>query len=238
MGLTIHYTLTAPPGTDAARAAEWVGRLRRRALGFRQRDRVDAVQAVGTDARTLRWAEQWLRITSRVRPGTEHWEPVLPVEGFLFRVLVGEGCEPLWLGLCRYPPTVLAGGRLQRTGLRGWRLRGFCKTQYAGLHGWEAFQRCHTAVIDLLSGAGRLGLELLINDEAGYWPGRDLAALRRNLNEMNAAVAALAGTLKDACGDRAVSGVESPVLGHPQFERWEAEGVAGGVAQGVRRWGG
>jgi hypothetical protein len=33
MGLTIHYTLIAPAGTDAARAREIVMQLRRRAQG-------------------------------------------------------------------------------------------------------------------------------------------------------------------------------------------------------------
>jgi hypothetical protein len=41
MGLTIHYTLKAPPDTDAAQARELVRRLRRCAMSFKQRGRVD-----------------------------------------------------------------------------------------------------------------------------------------------------------------------------------------------------
>jgi hypothetical protein len=36
----------------------------------------------------------------------------------------------------------------------GWRLSGCSKTQYASLHGWEHFQRCHCAVVNLLADAG------------------------------------------------------------------------------------
>jgi hypothetical protein len=153
----------------------------------------------------------------------------------LFPVEVGADCEPLWLGLCRYPLTVQVAGELRRTGLRGWLLKGFCKTQYAGLHGWEHFRRCHTAVIDLLAGARRLGLAIVIKDEGDYWPGHDLAALRRNLDEMNGAIAAAAGVLKDCAEESEGPPVQSPILAHPHFERLEAEGAARGYASRLRR---
>ena len=60
-----------------------------------------------------------------------------------------------------------------------------------------------------------------ITDEGEYWPGRSLAALRKNLDEMNGLVAAMAGRLKD--GD---AQVESPIFQHARFERLEAEGEA------------
>jgi hypothetical protein len=102
-------------------------------------------------------------------------------------------------------------------------LQGFCKTQYASLHGWGHFRRCHTAVIDLLVSIQGPGLTVEIHDEGDYWPGRNLAALRRNLDEINGAVAALAGALKD--GEEKV---ESPIFRHRNFERLEAEGEARG----------
>ena len=140
---------------------------------------------------------------------------------------MGEDCEPLWLGLCRYPKTVLLESRRYRTDLSGWRVHGFSKTQYASLHGWEHFRRCHTAVVDLLAGMRRLGLQIEINDEGGFWPGRSFAALRRNLDEMNGLVAAAAGALKDS--DEAANGqsrVQSPIFAHRHFERLEAEGAS------------
>ena len=73
-------------------------------------------------------------------------------------------------------------------------------------------------MVDLLRALRHLGLELTINDEGGYWPGCSMAALRRNLDEMNGLVAA-AGAWKDRG-----TGVVSPIFQHPQFERLEAEG--------------
>jgi hypothetical protein len=119
------------------------------------------------------------------------------------------------------------GGRKYRTHLPGWRFEGFTKTQYASLHGWEHFLRCHTAVVDLLAGAAQLGLTVTINDEGGYWPGRSLIALRAELDEMNGLVAAAAGALKDSYDSRAdESPVQSPIFAHQQFEQLEAEGAS------------
>ena len=130
-------------------------------------------------------------------------------------------------GLCRYPRTVLLGGRRYRTERPGWRLHCFSKTQFAGLQGWEHFRRCRCAVVDLLHSLRHWRLEIKINDEGDYWPGRSLPDLRRNLDEMNGVVAAAAGALKDL--DETVHGqsnVQSPIFAHPQFERLEAEGEA------------
>ncbi len=223
MGLTIHFTLVAPPETDALQARDIVRRLRRQALGFKQRGRVDKVFPLKDDPKALRWGRDWLFRRDPHHPNREFQAEIFPLAGFVFPVLVGADCEPLWMGLCRYPLTVLLGDQRQRTRLRGWRLTGFCKTQYASLHGWDHFQRCHTAVIDLLAGARRLGLSVEIHDEGDYWPSRDLKALRQNLEELNGAVAAAAGALKDAAGD---DSIHSPIFAHPQFERLEAAGVA------------
>jgi hypothetical protein len=226
MGLTVHFKLIAPPDTDATRARELVRAMRRRAQGFKQRGRVDDVLPLGDDREALRWAVEFKSIPFSGRPDT--WTGVeIPAEaGFVFPVEVGGDCEPLWLGLCRYPRTVKVADRRQRTGLDGWRLHRSSKTQYASLRGWDHFRRCHTAVVDLLAGMRRLGLRVEINDEGGYWPGLSLAVLRRNLDKMNGLVAAAAGALKD--WDEAESGrstVQSPIFGHRDFERLEAEGA-------------
>ena len=201
--------------------------MRRRAQGFKQRGRVDDVLPIGGDEEGLRWATQYKPVP---HPWKRGWQSVIEIpaeEGFIFPVVVGEDCEPLWLGLCRYPKTVLQADRRYRTGLPGWRFHGFTKTQYASLHGWEHFQRCHTAVVDLLAGGRRLGLRVTINDEGEYWPGRALAALRENLDQMNRLVAATAGALKDGYEPRAGERpVQSPIFDHQQFERLEAEGAA------------
>ena len=120
---------------------------------------------------------------------------------------------------------------------RGWRLAGFCKTQYASLHGWEHFRHCHTAAVDLLAGLRALGLHVEMNDEGGYWPGRDETELHRNVNQMNGIVAAFAGALKDATDGNGSAPLQAPILAHPHFERIEAEGAtrhAATVAQAVK----
>jgi hypothetical protein len=227
MGLTVHFNLLAPPDTNAARARELVRAMRNRAQGFKRRGRVDDVLPVGDDAEALRWAAHYKSVPHPLMPGTSLGLEIPADSGFLFPVVVGEDCEPLWLGLCRYPATVAVEGRRLRTHLRGWRYHGFSKTQYASLHGWEHFRRCHTAVVDLLAGMRRSGLRVEINDEGDYWPGRSLTALRRSVDEMNRLVAAAAGDLKD--WNESVEGgggVESPIFRHQQFERLEAEGAA------------
>jgi len=235
MGLTIHFKLFAPAGTDSASAREFVRALRRRAQGFKRRGRVDAVLPIGDDRKSLRWAEDYKCVPHPWKPGCQSGIEIPAEEGFIFPIEVGEDCEPLWLGLCRYPKTVLMGGRRYRTGLPGWRFQRFSKTQYASLHGWAHFRRCHTAIIDLLAGARRLGLTVEINDEGDYWPGRGLAALRRNLDEMNGAIAAAAGVMKDWNEEVGGAPVQAPILAHPQFEPLEAVGEARGYASRLRK---
>ncbi len=202
--------------------ARWAAEgLRKRALRFRREGRVDTVGALNFEPAARRQVSEWRTRRVRGRPNTFTGEEMRPVAGQLFQVGVGADCEPLWLGLCRYDQ-------------RGWRLKSFCKTQYASLHGWEHFRRCHTAVIDLLAGARELGFSVKISDEGGYWPRRDVNALRQNVDEMNAAVAATAGVLKDLAGEHDGTPVQSPILAHPQFERLEAEGGGCGYAA---RWG-
>ncbi|MCU0772381.1 MAG: hypothetical protein MUE94_11535 [Verrucomicrobia bacterium] len=225
MGLTIHYQLRpadSDEGVEDLQARWAVEELRKLALKFKRQGRVTAVGGMDFTPDLRRFAIEW---RTRPVPGRPHAftsEEIRPLTGHLFHVGVGRGCEPLLLGLCCYPRG-------------GWRLKGFCKTQYASLYGWDHFQRCHTAVIDLLAGARPLGFRVRINDEGDYWPRRSLKALRANLEEMNAVVAAAAGVLKDAAEAGGSPGVQSPIFEHPQFERIEAEGDARGHASRLRK---
>jgi hypothetical protein len=225
MGLTIHYQLR-PAGTHEGiddLQARWVAQeLRKLALKFKRAGRLQAVGQMGFTPDLRRLASEWRTRPVPGQPHTFTGDEIRPLAGHLFRVSVGRGCEPLLLGLCRYPRG-------------GWRLKSFCKTQYASLHGWEHFLRCHTAVIDLLAGARRLGFGVKISDEGDYWPRRSVKALQANLEELNAAVAAAAGALKDAAEASGSPGVQSPIFTHAQFERLEAEGEARGHASRLRR---
>jgi hypothetical protein len=229
MGLTVHFKLAAPADGSAVQAKRLVESMRRVALRFQREGLVDRVLPITLEATTLRrFARDWLILPVTGEENTSTGVEVSPTAGFLFRVDVGEDCEPLWLGLCRYPETILHQGRELQTKIgSGWRLSGFSKTQYASLHGWEHFQRCHCAVVNLLAACRTPGLRVKISDEGDYWPARSLTGLRQNLDQMNGLVAASAGALKD-CYEAAEgeSPVQSPIFAHRQFERLEAEGAA------------
>jgi hypothetical protein len=229
MGLTVHFKLAVSAGGDGAEAKQHVASMRRAALRFQRAGLVDRVCPIISDAKTLRqFACEWLMLPVPGQANTTTGIEVPPAAGFLFRVDVGEDCEPLWLGLCRYPAAVLHHGRERQTKLgRGWQLAGFSKTQYASLHGWEHFQRCHCAVVNLLAACRTPGLRVKISDEGDYWPTCSLTRLRRNLDQMNGLVAASAGALKDFYGaEGGDSPVQSPIFAHRQFERLEAQGAA------------
>jgi hypothetical protein len=159
------------------------------------------------------------------------WFEVQPEWGYLFTLDVGEDCEPMRLGLCRYPRFHYYKGRPLFTNQPDWRLSAFSKTQYASLHGWEHFRRCHLAVIAALGIWRKLGARVKISDEGEYWPRRSERTLRRELDQMNGIIAGLAGALKDAADDDGGPPVQSPIFAHPQFERLEAKGAEGAGAQ-------
>ncbi len=224
MGLTVHFQLAAAARVNAARAEQIVASLHRVAVNFQREGFVDAVSPVTSDAKTLRrFACDWLILPVPGEENTSTGAEISPTTGFIFRVNVGADCEPLWLGLCRYPPTVGFHGKVLPTNkAAGWRLAGFCKTQFASLHGWEHFERCHCAAVHLLAACRLPDLRVKISDEGAYWPRRSLAKLRGNLNHMNGLIAATAGALKDA-GETA-NAVQSPIFAHKEFERLEAQG--------------
>jgi hypothetical protein len=223
MGLTIHYKLKGPVRTTAAKIRALVGAMRTRAVAMQRAGGVKAVGTIKSGAKEFLWLSEWLMI--REDEHTSRGVEVPVTKGFVFTVTMGEGSEPLRLGLCQYPARVRdrVTGRMRAVRRTGWRLSTFCKTQYASLHGWENFYRCHTAAVDLLAGLGELGLRVEISDEGEYWSGRDEAGLRRKIDEYNGIVAAFAGMMKDAGDD---DDRASPIFAHPRFERIEAAGHA------------
>ncbi|HXI69031.1 MAG TPA: hypothetical protein VNN22_01610 [Verrucomicrobiae bacterium] len=228
MGLTVHFKLAAPARCDAAQAKQLVESMRRTAGRFHSEGLVDRVHPITSDVKTLRQlACDYLILPVAGQENTSTWVDVFPTAGFLFEVEAGEDCEPLQLGLCQYPAKVGFQGQELRTKKgAGWRLAGFSKTQYASLHGWEHFQRCHCAVVELLAACRTPGLRVNISDEGDYWPRRSLTRLRENVEQMNGLVAAAAGVLKDA--EETAPGespVQSPIFAHKDFERLEAEGA-------------
>ena len=224
MGLTIHYKIEADAGVDAAEARRLVTEGRTLAGRMYLRGEFDDVGPLAWDRRARQEATQWCSVPIRGRKGASQEVEVYPLEGFLFRVEVGRDCEPLWLGLCRYPATVETGLGQRRTRLGDrWQFSRFSKTQYASLHGWDHFLRCHRAIIELLAAWRDLGMVVRVTDEGSYWPRHSERLLRRNLEEMNGAVAAAAGSLKDLSEESGQAGVTAPIFNHPHFERLEAQ---------------
>lgn len=232
MGLTIHYTLRwtppNPPPNDVS-ARRFVEEARRQIV----RARLGRVTALRPADGGPFGGQQFLQL----HENKDFWFEVEPEHGYLFTLDVGADCEPLRLGLCRYPRLHFYKGHPLFTNLPGWRLSSFSKTQYASLHGWEHFRRCHLAVIAALEIWRERGARVKISDEGDYWPRRSERNLRRELDQMNGIVAGLAGALKDAAEDDGGPPVQSPIFAHPQFERLEAEGVervGGHVAQVIK----
>lgn len=222
MGLTVHYRLRASGRLPAEEAHALVCTAHARAKAFVRRRGLAGITPVRPADPDSPWC---LAFAKERRPNGDIFHDVAPLRGWIFEVEPGRDCEPLSFGLCRYPATLHVQNRRVRTGCRGWTFAGHCKTQYASLHGEAHFLRCHRAVIDLLRSWERLGLEVEISDEGNYWPNRDKDGLLAEVRQMNAAVAALAGAVKDAT-DGAGAPVQAPIFGHAAFERLEAEGAA------------
>jgi hypothetical protein len=126
------------------------------------------------------------------------------------------------LGLCQYPERVQINGQSKPTKLdSGWRFHSFCKTQYAGEHGWENFLKCHLIVVSLLDFWRGMGVRVKVNDEGGYWKSRSIEKLRGELQQYDRLIAAGAGIFKDADNGLAV---QSPIFNYKNFERLEHEG--------------
>jgi hypothetical protein len=180
MGLTVNFELTAAANMNAVRAKQIVASLRRIALNFQREGFVDKVLPMASDLETLgQFACDWLILPVRGEESTSTGAEILPEEGYIFLVVVGSDCEPLRLGLCHYPATVRFDGKeLPTRKPARWRLSAYCKTQYASLHGWEYFLRCHCAVVHMLMACRMPDLRVKIMDEGAYWPRRSVSKLR------------------------------------------------------------
>lgn len=229
MGISIHYQLRAASYHMPANARAVVEKMRACAVQVLGSRGQSAVSEIVRGGPARYFGRAFPKCRSLHRTGLFYQPEVRPLYGSGFTVEIGRDCEPLDLGLFKYPQEVCSdetGGCPALTEMgKDWQFRGHCKTQYASLHGWENFRRCHCGVIDILAALSSLGVKVEISDEGDYWPSRSraaLAGLRREVEGMNRVIAAAAGAMKDAFEDE--GGVEAPIFAHPQFERLEAEG--------------
>lgn len=222
MGLTIHYTLSCPDTLTDAEASALVHAAQRKAAVLVRRlglARIDAVQPIDTTHPLHR------SYIMEEHKNKTLCHAVHPLYGWMFFVHPGEGCDLASFGLCRYPAEIKISGRMRPTNRPAWSYSGFCKTQYASLHGEKHFLKCHSGVIDLLLLWEGLRAGLKIEDEGRYWPGRDEKNLLAHVGQLNRMTAALGGALKDAMGESVIA-VQSPIFEHRQFETLEAEGLS------------
>ncbi len=222
MGLTIHYSWKFSGALKPGPAEALVRTLHRRAAALVRRNKLARINPVQPVDPAHPSACQLV-----IEKQDEHnslYHDVPPKCGWMFTVHPGEGCESAAFGLALYPARIRAGRRSLATGCSGWAWSDFCKTQYASRHGTEHFLKCHRAVVDLVLLWEQAGATVRINDEGGYWPGRDEKRLLAEVGGMNRLIAGFAGALKDATGESG-NRIQAPIFAHPQFEHLEAEGA-------------
>jgi hypothetical protein len=181
MGLTVHIDARADASLSPKEIAAIVKRWHAAAQLLAAERRLARVLNPTNDPADLnQFATSWRSVPCLHDPNSFTATEVRPSAGWIFLAHPGAGCEPLVLGLCRYPvESAQPGG--SDSASEEWKLTTSCKTQYASLNGWEHFLRCHTAVIDLAARGSSLGVAVRIEDEGGYWPQRDEITLRAML---------------------------------------------------------
>lgn len=219
MGLTIHYKLSVTKYLSSAVVRELAERT---ALYARKIGCTEVGQAVRA-ASNNELAPLFVQVG---KPEDGCFGHVAPKRGWLVEVWPGAGCESTLFGLCQYPRHVLSRAGKVSTGYEdGWLLKGFCKTQYAGEHGWEHFLKCHRQIISLLDFWRDLGVTVEVSDEGGYWETRSEEKLRAALRRYDGLMAAVGGMLKDQPSESGKGlTVESPIFDYANFERLEHEG--------------
>jgi hypothetical protein len=219
MGLTIHYKLSVEKNLAIAVVRELAERTARFAQKIGCEEVSDILRADGD----VKCAPLFVSVG---RPEDGCFGHVPPTRGWLVEVWPGKGCESATFGLCQYPRRIPYRAGSVATGFAGgWRLHGFCKTQYAGEHGWENFLKCHRQIISLLDFWRDLGVTVEVSDEGGYWETRSKVNLCAALRRYDGLVAAVGGILKDQSSNSGMElRVESPIFDYANFERLEHEG--------------
>ena len=220
MGLTIHYSLSVKRGTTLRFLKNLLRRTQRlaRKNGCARVGKV--LHSTETDPDAPPFFDCAPGIERRLDGGGSG------THGWLLEIWPGAGCETAVFGILQHrrmlprkkgqPAWVTRYSKSS-----DWKLDAFCKTQYAGEHGWEHFRACHLRVIQLLDLWRETGARVEVHDEGGYWQTRSETRLRRELDEYDRAIAALGGVFKDAYES---GEVVAPIFAYKNFERLEHEG--------------
>ena len=219
MGLTIHYKLSVAEKLSPVVVRGLAERtaLYARKIGCAE---VSEVQSVKAD---MPYTQLFVSVGREEDCCFGH---VPAKRGWVVDIWPGEGCENALFGLCQYPRrTPFLAGSVATGFEGGWLFSGFCKTQYAGEHGWEHFLKCHRQIISLLDFWRQLGVRVEVIDEGEYWETRSEEKLRNKLQQYDGLVAAVGGMLKDVSADDGSGlSVVSPIFDYANFERLEHEG--------------
>ena len=231
MGLTIHYEFQLP-GKQIKVARQVISCLRDIALNLPFAEVSPIVELKGDDCDRLKNKNEdleWLLIQSMhwyVRGNTHCC--VAPKHFLGFTALVGDGCEPMNIGLCLYPGFGDFHGKRVRTNApSGWSWSSFCKTQYASnpdCGGVENFLNCHTTVISMLDTARQAGVSTEVDDEGDYWKNRDIEELAIKIGLWNDHMAGFAATLQEKLGV-SKNVIASEISKYPNLEYLEANAI-------------
>jgi len=227
MGLTVYYNLALPGDQPEARVCAILEALQGTALELAVEQITPLRRIEGSDCEGFERQEvglEWLIRCFAARPVEDPRDSrraltVAPTAAYGFGAVVGR-CEPVILGLGRYPSTIEDAGTQQPTALEGWSWHACTKTQYASVRSIDHFVRCHRAVIALLDAARALDLEVEVRDDSGYWDHRDEGRLVESVESWNSIVARIAGRVADGMEATELK-VNSAVFHHPEFERLE-----------------
>jgi len=241
MGLSLCYELRIT--ADATRARQLVQQLHKFAESLPFQEVSDLTEwpiSHGDEAEELSAEdEQWLRVCGtqygqkKMPDGQEVWIDIPPVHLVAFGILPAEGAETAQVGLACHPAVIdhayQGESQLLETDLAGvYSWSQCCKTQYAGLQqygGFPNFAQAHVGLVQLLTYAQELGIQVEVKDDSSYWDDRDQDRLRQSLEEWNGLIAAFAGQLKDRLGPQLDHGIQAPIFTAPNFEHMEAKGL-------------
>ena len=224
MGLTIHYQLQLPRETPGTRVAELVAQLHSAAkrLPF---ETVGSLERTTTDPSadnnfTTPLGGFFMMCASLLLGAEDEsgaWDQEAVPDAFGFAVMPGDGSEAAAFGVAWLAPR---DDELQPLPNKpaSWYWLAHCKTQYASNVSDAHFVHCHTTIVALLDEAVRLGFDVEVSDEGGYWESRDTSQLVAHVTQSSRLIAGLAGALHDKLGD---DRLQAPIFRHPNFEHLE-----------------
>jgi hypothetical protein len=219
MGLTLHFELRLPAAAPRDEVFRLLSALREFAASQPVASvspvfdlSVESEVAIAEDPAA--WLRFWAECVTTPIPDDEFSSSTGdPASAIGFFVDPGEGSETATFGLLRR--------RAESADHEEWFWWCACKTQYASLVSEEHFVAVHTSLAAVLDEAVKLGFNVTVHDETGYWESRSTQRLIDSVRGMNRIVARVAGALSDRTGS--ADELRAPIFEHRDFEHLEME---------------